>query len=271
MKEMTRLLGARHIGSSPYHPQSQGAVESLHKTVNNVVKGLVQEHPEEWEKMLPFAECILRCSPMADLGNRSPYEVVTGLKPKMPVAMVAKSGRGFLPVTEYTVQLQAYMRDTYQAVKRLQTAAHERVEGTLSGHLSRELHVGDAVLVKRLPSGSGYEGPIRFRPSTYPGIYKVSVKISPTTFWVVDFADPNREIPFGQPVNADRLIRLDLPELELMPDQPRKLEGQEDDGFIWTEKRISRLFADGRAYLTNMDGSEGEWCDIKKVKYQYVL
>ena len=49
MTEMTRLLGARHIGSSPYHPQSQDAVESLHKTVNNVVTSLVQEHPEEWE------------------------------------------------------------------------------------------------------------------------------------------------------------------------------------------------------------------------------
>ena len=52
---------------------------------------------------------------MADLGNRCPYEVVTGLQPKMPVAMVAESGREFLPVTEYVVQLQAYMRDTYQA------------------------------------------------------------------------------------------------------------------------------------------------------------
>ena len=79
----------------------------MHKTVNNVVKGFVQEHPEEWEKMMPFGECILRCSPMADLGNRCPYEVVTGLKPKMPVAMAAESGREFLPVTEYMVQLQA--------------------------------------------------------------------------------------------------------------------------------------------------------------------
>ena len=92
MREMTRLLGARHIGSSTYHPQSQGAVESMHKTVNTVVKGLVQEHPEGCECTLPFAECILRCSPMADLGKRSPYEVVTGLKPKMPAAVRARPG-----------------------------------------------------------------------------------------------------------------------------------------------------------------------------------
>ena len=47
----------------------------------------------------------------------------------MPVAMVAESGREFLPVIEYVDQLQAYVRDTYQAVKRLQAAAHERVKG----------------------------------------------------------------------------------------------------------------------------------------------
>ena len=91
---------------------------------------------------------------------------------------------------DYVVQLQAYMRDMYQAVKRLHEAARERVEGTLSGHLSHELLVGDAVLVKRPPSGSGYEGPIRFRPSAYPGIFKVNVKISPTTFTVVEFYRP---------------------------------------------------------------------------------
>ena len=87
----------------------------------------------------------------------------------------------------------------------------------------------------------------------------------------MDFADPHREIPFGQPVNVDHLIRLDFPELELMPDQLRKLEIQEYDGFTWTVKKISRFSADGRVYLTNMDGSEGEWCDLTKVKHRYVL
>ena len=59
-----------------------------------------------------------------------------------------------------------FLRDTYRAVQRLQSVVQERVEGALSGHLSHELHVGDAALVKRPPAGSGFEGPIRFRPST---------------------------------------------------------------------------------------------------------
>ena len=100
---------------------------------HTVVKGLAQEHPEDWESMIPFAECILRRSPMAL------YEVVTGLKPKMPAAMVSEHDRECLPVTDYVVQLQRFMRDTYRAVQRLQVATHERVEGTSGGHLSHEL------------------------------------------------------------------------------------------------------------------------------------
>jgi hypothetical protein len=104
-----------------------------------------------------------------------------------------------------------------------------------------------------------------------PGIYKIHTKISPTTFKVVDFADPSRDLQFDQPVHANRLIRLDLPELELMLDQPQRLEIQGDDGVTWTVKKIFRLSADGRVFLHHEDGSGGEWFDLTKEKYWYVL
>ena len=67
--------------------------------VVNVIDGLIVEDlPDEWEEALPYAQMILRCVPMACLGGRSPYEVVTGLRPKMPAAMLTR-----LPVDEITV------------------------------------------------------------------------------------------------------------------------------------------------------------------------
>jgi len=81
---MNQALEIRHITGSSYHPQSQGMVESLHKTMNGVVRGLVLDHPEDWESRIPYAECILRMLPLKSLGGRSPYEVVTGLKPTLP-------------------------------------------------------------------------------------------------------------------------------------------------------------------------------------------
>ena len=36
-KELNRLLGVSHITGSSYHPQSQGMVESMHRTLNTLM------------------------------------------------------------------------------------------------------------------------------------------------------------------------------------------------------------------------------------------
>src|ERR1043165_8686487 len=72
--EVNKLFEIRHITSSAYHPQSQGIVESMHKTLNAVMRGIVGEHPEDWERMIPYVQHVLRVSPTKCLGGRSPYE-----------------------------------------------------------------------------------------------------------------------------------------------------------------------------------------------------
>jgi len=84
MQELNKLLGISHITGSAYHPQSQGTFECTRRVLNQLVRGLAQDHPEDWEKRLPFVQAILRISPLPILGGRCPYEVVTGLKPKLP-------------------------------------------------------------------------------------------------------------------------------------------------------------------------------------------
>jgi hypothetical protein len=77
-----------------------------------------------------------------------------------------------------------------------------------------------------------------------------------------------------QPLNAERLVRLDLPELELDPRQPRKVEIQRDSAGDWETMKISRFSADGRVFLVREgdDPSEhGEWLDLSTVRYRYLL
>ena len=42
VRRLSELLQTRHITGTAYHPQSQGAVESMHKTLNQYVRGIVQ-------------------------------------------------------------------------------------------------------------------------------------------------------------------------------------------------------------------------------------
>ena len=85
----------------------------MHKTVNHVVGGLVNDNRTEWEMMPKLAETILRCSPMTALGNRCPYEVNTGTQPKLPTAMFAEHPREYALVTQCVHELVKYMRNTY--------------------------------------------------------------------------------------------------------------------------------------------------------------
>ena len=141
----------------------------------------------------------------------------------------------------------------------------------MSGHLSQELTVGDAVMVRREPTVER-KGPTRFQPRAYPDIYVIKSKISPSTFVVRDLVDEDRVIPFKQPLHAERLVRLDMPELDLQPGQPRKLEMRETPAQPWNEYVIDRFGADARVRLSYPDGvaQSRKWVDLTKCEYRWL-
>ena len=110
---------------------------------------------------------------MAVLGNRSPYELIRGIRPQLPGAMVGELPRESISVGEYVTRLQEYMRETYHFVQRQQEAVIERMEGKEDGRLSAELWPGDTVLVKR-EKFEAKDGPIRFQARVYPNVYKTT-------------------------------------------------------------------------------------------------
>ena len=268
VKHMNKVLSIKHITGSAYHPQSQGAVESMHKTLNQVVRGVIQDHPEDWEEALKFATFLLRSSPMECLGGRSPMEVVTGLRPRVPVAMTAGLPVSMRNVDDYVKDLVEHLKGVHQSVQRVKLESLEREEKKLEGRLSAELQVGDAVLVRREPTVER-KGPTRFQERVYDGVFVIKNKISPTTFEVEDLADKAMTIPFTQPLHAERLVKLDMPELELSPTQPRRLEMRERETQPWNEYTIERFAPDGRVSIRHGDG-EARWVDLSRCEYRWL-
>ena len=266
--EINKRLQIRHVTGSTYHPQSQGAVESMHKTLNQYVRGILQGDTERWEEALMFATLILRSAPMACLGGRCPYEVVTGLKPRMPSTLL--SG---LPVQKqttdgYVENLLNHLRDVHTSVQRHTLAAIERDEASLGGRISAEINVGDTVLVRREATVER-KGPTRFQSRVYDGVYVVRRKISPTTYEVEDLVDKVKAVPFKQPIHAERLVQLDMPELELRADQPRRLRMRRTTAQPWNVYTIERFGVDGRVCL-RLAGGAAEWVDLTEVEYQWL-
>ena len=62
---------------------------------------------------------------MKVLGGRSPYEVVLGLKPKLPASLDPSVPVEHVTIDEYVAKVAQYCRETYDMVSRIQREAAE--------------------------------------------------------------------------------------------------------------------------------------------------
>ncbi len=151
-----------------------------------------------------------------------------------------------------------------------QREAVEAHEGTMGGHAASELWPGDTVLIKKDPTVDRV-GALRFQPRVYPGVYRIKRKVDRHTFYVEDVADPNARLGFLLPLNASRLVRLDMPELALSEAQPRRLETRRRDGEDWMTCTVERFAADGRVSLREeTEGSTAFWVDLSECEYRWL-
>ena len=77
---------------------------------------------------------------------------------------------------------------------------------------------------------------------------------------------------FRSPVNADRLIKLDVPELELEASQPRKVSIKEIATGECNTYIIDRFGVDGRVRVQLEDGAAAtrKWLDLSKCEYRWL-
>jgi hypothetical protein len=189
----------------------------------------------------------------------------------MPAALTPGHPVQYLEIHEYVGRLQQYFQETYAESQVIQRERAEAQEPRGEGRVSAELKKGDIVLVKREPTVAR-AGPLRFQERVYPDLYRVNRVISASTFNVEPVVDPGGRTPFDQPLNADRLVRLDMPEVPLDPGQPRTFEVLNADNDTWYRWQIERFAVDGRCRCRAVaDPARVEWLDLSKFHYRWVL
>ncbi len=87
-------------------------VERMQREINKLVRAPVAEEPDDWERLLKYAQCILRATPLKVLGDRSPHQVVTGLLPKLPSALIASGPTEAQPLEKYMEKLLVRGQET---------------------------------------------------------------------------------------------------------------------------------------------------------------
>ena len=76
MKTLCERLRVKQIRTTPYHPQSNGAVECMHGTLVPMLRKLVNKDLP-WDEQLKFAMYAIRATPNKSTGF-APFEIIHG-------------------------------------------------------------------------------------------------------------------------------------------------------------------------------------------------
>ncbi len=68
LAEVYKLLHAKALRTSPYHPQTDGLVERFNKTLKEMLCKTATEEGKDWDKLLPFVLFAYREVPQESTG-----------------------------------------------------------------------------------------------------------------------------------------------------------------------------------------------------------
>ncbi|XP_074298949.1 uncharacterized protein LOC141629936 [Silene latifolia] len=82
-----RKVGTKLLFSTAYHPQTDGQTEVTNRILGTILRGIVNKTQKDWDLKLAHAEFAYNRSPTFAT-RRSPFEVVYGVNPYMPVDLL---------------------------------------------------------------------------------------------------------------------------------------------------------------------------------------
>ena len=80
-------LQIKHYRSSPYHPESLGALERFHQTLKTMLKTYSHQNLKDWDEGIPLLLFVVRDSVQESL-DFSPFELVFGHTVRGPLVML---------------------------------------------------------------------------------------------------------------------------------------------------------------------------------------
>ena len=178
--QVLKKLNIKHVTSTAYHPQSQGALERYHQTLKTMLRAYCFENEKDWDRGIPFALFATREAVQESLGY-SPFELVFGHSVRGPLRLLQET---FLSSDE-PVGLVAYvekftdrMYNAFNYVKVNLSQAQQKMKSYYDVKAkTRCFQPGDQVLMLTQLAGQPMS-------AKYTGPYEILEKISNLTYLV---------------------------------------------------------------------------------------
>jgi transposase InsO family protein len=174
--ELIKQIGATHLYSTPYHPESNGQIERFNSTMDAKIATLSNAHKTNWDDQLAFVIFNYNTS-IHSSTKQVPFEMMYGRKPVLPFDHQDKN------VTleydpEHMKRLNQYLSTLEEQAKQNIRINQEQYKERYDRNRSDPTHnIGDLVLVKVLNIRSKFD-------TRYEGPFRILKQITPKTFVV---------------------------------------------------------------------------------------
>lgn len=132
IKHLCSQLGIEKTRTSPYHPQCDGMVERLNRTLKQQLSKYICESGGEWDRYLPQVELAYNSSVHSSTGF-SPFFLAHGREPRLPADILLNCSPAFTSCTPGTPA--DYARDV---TTRLSYAFKDAAEQSAAAKLSQK-------------------------------------------------------------------------------------------------------------------------------------
>jgi cleavage and polyadenylation specificity factor subunit 1 len=151
-RELTKLTGSKHLRTTAYHPQANGLVERMHRTLKSAIKCHTNSN---WPDSIPIVLLGLRATIKEDL-NATPAELVYGTTLRLPGEFFDK------PSEEYIeIEFIGHLRATMAQLKPIDTSHHTPDKVFVQKDLKTCSHVFLRDDTVKAPLKAPYDGPFQ--------------------------------------------------------------------------------------------------------------
>ena len=148
--EMCKMLQMKKSRSTAYHPQGNGQIENVHRTLKNMLMAMLDEQTDRWDEYLDFCMMAYRSSIHVSTGH-TPFELMFGREMRIPIdVMMGERMEDELPENSYSQfvgDLRRHLVQAYHDVRKNLQAAQRRQKDTFDkGVCHMSYKPGDLVL-----------------------------------------------------------------------------------------------------------------------------
>lgn len=146
IKELNRLFKIKKIFSSPYHPQTNGALERSHLTLKEYLKHNINQNQNDWDEYVELAMFTYNTHNHKSTGF-TPFELVYGHKAHIPSSLNSKPQFRY-SYDDYYSNLQHKFNKSYEIARQNLISSKEKSKIYYDKKINdQSLNVNDLLLL----------------------------------------------------------------------------------------------------------------------------